>query len=178
MMSVRFHARDADQARHDEGRYAEARKCLEEAVRRFPAVPMAPHSLGVLDLLEGRYEPGWRGFTWREVLTKYEMHHKPQPPVGYCPPIPSETVEAIDVVGEQGLGDMVFFARWAPRLKEMARGTHLHGDPRLEAILARTGAFDGFGSKDDWQHSPGALAVARRVGQWIDGQQISVPSGR
>ncbi len=159
----------------DEGNYAAARERIEEAVRRFPATPMASHSLGVLDLLEGRLAEGWRGLTWREVLTKYEMHHPPRPPVGFCPPRPDAPVEVVDLVAEQGLGDVVFYSRWAPRLREIARRVVFHTEPRLKAILGRTGAFDELAGKDAWQHREGAFEVRVADLPWITGPEREPP---
>jgi Tfp pilus assembly protein PilF len=146
----------------DGGNLAEARRLAEEGLRRFPIAPMAHHSLGMLDLLEGRFETAWVGYAWRQVVAEYENHYRPKVPNGHCPARPDAPVEYAAVLGEQGLGDQVFFARWAPRLREVARRTTFYGEPRLAAMLGRSGAFDEVREKADWK--PGAAPLEVRLG--------------
>jgi hypothetical protein len=46
------------------------------------------------------------------------------------------------LVAEQGLGDILFFLRFAPALRAVARHISFSGEPRLASIIARTGTVD------------------------------------
>ncbi len=48
------------------------------------------------------------------------------------------------LAGEQGLGDTLFFLRFAPALKAAGATLRFAGDPRLHSLLARTGLFESF----------------------------------
>jgi len=46
------------------------------------------------------------------------------------------------VIGEQGLGDELFFLRYAPRLADIAQAVTYRADPRLATLLARAAGFE------------------------------------
>jgi hypothetical protein len=53
-------------------------------------------------------------------------------------------------VTEQGLGDILFFLRFAAPLREAGAPLVFAGEPRLHGILARTGWFEGFDEAFDF----------------------------
>ena len=57
------------------------------------------------------------------------------------------------LVAEQGLGDILFFLRFAPELVERGARLAFRGDARLHSMLARTGLFElGIGAPDASSH--------------------------
>jgi hypothetical protein len=60
--------------------------------------------------------------------------------------------------GEQGLGDILFFLRFAGRLKAHGHPLAFWGDPRLQPLLARTGLFQHF-LKPDSMPGPGIAVI-------------------
>jgi tetratricopeptide (TPR) repeat protein len=83
----------------------------------------------------GRWREGWEAYQWRPTRVTWRTHF---PKVSEDPAAIAKLREParILVVGEQGLGDDVFFLRFAAGLR--SRGHRLCGafDPRLTPILA------------------------------------------
>ena len=114
------------------GRFAEAQQCLERAVA-LAGSPEAHRSLAFVLLQSGDFARGWKEYRWRDGP-------------------PDETAEAalraaiaaatpIELVGEQGLGDMLFFLRWATLLAPAP--LRWRGDERIADLLGPTGLFAG-----------------------------------
>jgi hypothetical protein len=68
-------------------------------------------------------------------------------------------METIEIVGEQGLGDALFFLRWAQPLAQAGARLAFRGDARLHPLLAATRLFAQLVASDA-APAPGALAVA------------------
>ncbi|QLG89048.1 tetratricopeptide repeat protein [Chitinibacter bivalviorum] len=97
-----------------EGDLAQARAHYTMALQINPEHALAKYSLGTLDLFEGRWETGWQGYE-----SRWPALHKPYPNT----PLARWSGEAVSpqsrllVIGEQGLGDMLQFARFLPQLR-------------------------------------------------------------
>ena len=92
------------------------------------------YRLGQTALRLGELEEGWAGYAWRPSRIAAGRDAAPLP----------ERLEGLTVAieEEQGLGDTLFFLRYAGGLR--ARGARLafRGDARLAPILGRTGLFE------------------------------------
>jgi hypothetical protein len=91
----------------------------------------------------GRWHEGWEAYQWRPTRMAWRTRF---PQVSEDPSAITKLREpaSIVILGEQGLGDDIFFLRFAGRLRE--RGHRLRGafDPRLVPILAAIpGLFEG-----------------------------------
>ena len=118
-------------ALREQGRLGEARSSLEEAVRLSDA-PEAHLSLAFTLLVSGDIDAAWPEYAWR---------HGTRPDASARDDLRSAIASgpAIELRGEQGLGDAIFFLRWAPALG--AARLAFQGDPRLFALLEATGLF-------------------------------------
>lgn len=84
--------------------------------------------LATICLATGRFEEGWREYRWRPDRMR-ALGNAPLPSV--------DSLRGADVTvrGEQGLGDVLFFLRYAPALRAIAATVTFDVDPRLAAIL-------------------------------------------
>lgn len=113
-------------------------------------------NLSKLLLRTGDYTQGWEHYEWRRFKAQ------PLPPI--CPPgmpawpgrerVPGELV----LVGEQGLGDMIQFLRYAPAMQRWADRVALCLPEKLHALVA--------GSDLPVRLLSPAQAMAQRHGQW------------
>ena len=141
------------------GRADAAIACYREAIRVDAGLADAHLNLSHVLLSLGLFEEGWREFAWRPQRRAYAAERArrgaPYEPaaIGFAP--------HLHLRGEQGLGDMLFFLRYAAGAA--ARGSRLSfgGDARLHAMLARTGLLAQMDGGDD---SPAAQGAELLVG--------------
>lgn len=121
-------------------RLDEALRSYREAIRLEPGLADAHLNLAHVLLLLGRFDEGWREFAWRPQRRLYAAA-RARLGVPYEPPRAEPWPRRLAVRAEQGLGDILFFLRYAA--EAAARGTELafNGDARLHPLLARTGLF-------------------------------------
>jgi tetratricopeptide (TPR) repeat protein len=113
------------------GRLGGAVEQLEQAVARAPGHAEAHWHLGHLLFMSGRWQEAWPHMEYR--LERIEF----TPPPGierWDGRVRAE--QEVWLVGEQGLGDQLQFARYAPLLAEAGVRCVLHCDARLSALLA------------------------------------------
>src|SRR6185503_14132181 len=83
----------------------------------------------------------WRSYARRAHRRSYEQHFAQQG-LRYEPPALGQLAgRRVVILGEQGLGDNLFFLRYARPLTRAAANVEYAGDPRLHGLLARTGLF-------------------------------------
>ncbi|HLJ97642.1 MAG TPA: tetratricopeptide repeat protein [Gemmataceae bacterium] len=125
-------------AYHCQGHLDEAMACYREAIRLRPDYPEAHHNLGQCWLLLGQFERGW---------AEYEWH-------GRCPGIPTRTFRqplwdgtplggrTILLYADQGLGDNLQFARYAPLVQQRGGTVIMECLPALAPLLATCPGID------------------------------------
>jgi hypothetical protein len=105
------------------------------ALRTSPALPDA-HRLVASELLRnGQFERGWRHYAFRSargaVLDQVALG-------AYPPSLPANLANAdIALIQEQGLGDVLFFLRYAKPLADAGARLHVSADRRLEPLVRR-----------------------------------------
>lgn len=128
------------------GRLEEAAKHYQRAIALDPNHAMAHHNLAHVWFLTGRFAEAWREYRWRPARLRYETWISTRGRT-YSLPAPGDiSGSRLVVVGEQGLGDMVFFLRFAPLLAARGAVVDVACDARLHSMLDRTGVFGRFAS--------------------------------
>ena len=112
----------------------EAFGCFRHALQMHPDLPEAHVSAAITHLLVGNLAEGWKGYRWR--------HGEPGEDPREAVPRHAKQGGLIALEAEQGLGDILFFLRWAASLKAAGARLAFRADPRLHALLAPSGLFE------------------------------------
>jgi tetratricopeptide (TPR) repeat protein len=93
-----------------QGKLSEARASHNRALELEPAVPEFRWNLALLDLLEGDFEAGWKGYESRHQRSENRPRSFPRPQ--WC----GEPLNGARILlhSEQGFGDSLQFLRYAP----------------------------------------------------------------
>ena len=120
------------------GRNAEAIAAYQQALGREPAFAIAHQNLALALLARGSLSEAWPHYRWR-LAAQGLARQGPDPAATRWP----ERLEgrSFAVRAEQGLGDALFFLRFAPEAVRRGARLAFRGDARLHSILARTGLF-------------------------------------
>lgn len=125
------------------GRFAEAERALLAALERKPALADAHYALGLLQLRRGEFRFGWAHHEWRwDMGRRFPSPRRPfEAPAWDGLPLGDKTIL---VHAEQGVGDVIQFARYLPVLHERHPGAVIvfEADPRLVPLFRR--AFGEF----------------------------------
>jgi Tfp pilus assembly protein PilF len=120
------------------GRWEEAIAAYREAISREPRFPAARQNLARALLAQGSYAEGWQEYRWR-LLAHGIGSAAPDPAAS---PLPAALDGRRFVLrAEQGLGDILFFLRFAPELVRRGAKLAFQGEARLHSMLQRTGLF-------------------------------------
>ncbi len=119
--------------------FAEEGLATLEALRRHhPDDTHIAYVAGITQLTAGNFECGWRDFIHREIRrTKTESRPwlRAQLPANL-------QGQSVRLIREQGLGDELFFLRYAPLLKTLGAEIAYVTDPKLKSLLERTTCID------------------------------------
>jgi tetratricopeptide (TPR) repeat protein len=127
------------------GRHEEALASYQDLVARWPDDAGTQMNEGILRLLMGDYRRGWEKYEWRRkrgVAAERE----------FSPPSWSGegdlTGKVVLLQGEQGLGDVIQFCRYAPLIAKRAAKVILAVPPSLKSLVGnvcRAADVVGFG---------------------------------
>lgn len=126
------------------GDYAQAIGHYRDAIALYPAYGTAHHNLSHVLFLLGRFEEAWPEYAWRPPR---EAHVASLAASGRAYTLPDPAAikgKHLVIAGEQGLGDVLFFLRYAPLLRAKGATLDFAGEPRLHGMLERTGLFERF----------------------------------
>lgn len=111
---------------------------LAAFLEQHPDAAEAHFELGVRLLAEGRFAQGWREYAWR--------HRVPGtvPPPGLAQALPPDLRgRSVVLVPNQGLGDQLFFLRFAPMLRERGAKVLFACPDKMAGMLAGAAGVDG-----------------------------------
>ena len=120
------------------GRSDEAIAAYEQALAREPRFAIGHQNLALALLARGDFRQALPHYRWR-LLAQGLAAAVPDPTAQPWP----EKLEgrSFAVRAEQGLGDAIFFLRFAPEAVRRGARLAFRGDSRLHPMLARTGLF-------------------------------------
>ncbi len=154
------------------GRIEEAAESYGRALALDPVHEDAHEGLATVALLLGRFAEGWEHYRHRISM---RIPGAVLPP----PALPADlTGRRVLVVRDQGLGDEIFFLRFAVQLKTHGALLMYRPDPRLTAMLARTGTIDRVLEPDEVAEADCACSVGDLP--WLLGmrERVDVPRAR
>jgi hypothetical protein len=112
-----------------------ARVCYERAGAVAPRFAEAALNIGLLDLLEGRYRSGWRGFSRRwDCLSHAAFAWTADTPRWQGSIAPGSRL-LLRAEPEQALGDTILFARFIPEAAARVGAVWLECDRTLHRLL-------------------------------------------
>ena len=149
---------------HKQGRHAEALEHYREAIRLRPGDAQSHFNLALVLFITGRFEAAWTEYAWRSQRREY------------APLLRREGNPRVAVLGEQGLGDVLFFLRFAAALRSRAGALEFVGDERLHPLLARTGLFAALAKRlDELPQAPRDVVLAGDLPLLVPGAAAATP---
>lgn len=125
------------------GRIDEAMAGWREAIALSPASADPHFALSRWLLSRGELEAGWTEFAWRPLELPQWLPRSGLARAGDAAVVHRVREErAIELVEEQGLGDVIFFLQWGPWLVDQGVRVMLRVSGRLSPLLARLGPFE------------------------------------
>jgi tetratricopeptide (TPR) repeat protein len=122
-----------------QGKLDEAVAAYRHALRLNPDQAEAHWNLGLTLLTQGRYREGWPEFEWIwKVRNSWDLPHYDRPAWDGAP-LQGRTI-LLHV--EQGLGDTLFFIRYARLVQQRGGRTVVQCQPRLVRLLSRCAGID------------------------------------
>jgi tetratricopeptide (TPR) repeat protein len=136
------------------GRWEEACDSYRAAILREPRLAAARQNLARALLTTGHFREAWEQYRWRLVAQGVTMH---APDATQGPLEESLSGRQLLLRSEQGIGDVLFFLRFAPELVRRGARLAFQGDARLHTMLQRTGLFE-LGLASEYVATPGREA--------------------
>lgn len=114
-------------------RIDEATQCFERAIALLPNHAGAHFNRGFLQLLRGEYGSAWTEYEWRWKTGTF-----PAPPPGFPPVWDGSDLngKTILLLGEQGAGDTIQFARYATMLAQRGGKVIARSNPNVASLIA------------------------------------------
>lgn len=147
-------------SRERQGLATESLDAWRRAVAANPQDVVPHYGLGLRCLALGLFEEGWREYQFRTDRWFHFQQLGQLPPVWQDSPLPADLRgTTLNLFQEQGIGDVLFFLRFAVPLAARGARLTLDCDARLAAIAARSGVFAEIRPHDLAAPPPGSVPV-------------------
>ena len=120
----------------DLGRYDEAEECMNRALEIDPGDVVANANFARLLLVRGDFDRAWPYYAARQSAQASEREIWQRPLPG------SLHGKRILLLKDQGLGDEIFFLRFAPEVKKRGGEITYLANPKIASIIARLSFID------------------------------------
>ncbi len=133
------------------GNFQRAASLFREALRLRPEDDALPMYLVQTELTLGNWAAAWGAYAHRVTRRHLERTLAAQGDNYRVPARASLAGRDVVLMAEQGFGDILFFLRWAPALREAGARLRLIGPKGLLPMLSRIGLFESlheFGARD------------------------------
>jgi hypothetical protein len=131
--------------RADEGRFAEAREICLRALKIDPRDADARTNYAHLCLSLGEFQEGWTNHHWRparmQALRAKRVSDDEAPG--------DWSDKTLCLLGEQGIGDELFFLRFAPIVKDGGSRLVCQCNHKIKSLLERSGLFESVTAHDE-----------------------------
>ncbi len=159
---------------HKTGRERESVPHYRRALELRPDYHLARNNLGHVHFLLGEFDAAWRDYGGRTNRVQHLQAVAQSGRAYTLPPPPALRGAHVIALGEQGLGDILFFLRFVPRLLAAGATVEFAGEPRLHTVLARTGLFSRISDAPD-PATPGFAVLAGDLPLLLDTAASAVP---
>ena len=123
------------------GDFNRAARLFERAIQQSPGDMALPMYLAQVELLRGKWDRVGDLYAKREPRRVFAQRAEAMRRPYAVPRMDEIAGKRAVLVSEQGLGDILFFLRFAAPLREAGTGLDFAGEPRLHTLLQRTGWF-------------------------------------
>jgi Tetratricopeptide repeat len=130
-------------ALRDSGEFERALAAARHAVQLRPDLAAARLNLALALLALGNYDEAWRAYVWRPDPTVNLRDLGTPGVLAHASVLPGlERDPWITLHGEQGVGDVIFFLRFARALRDRGAKLRFWGDERVAPMLLRSAIVD------------------------------------
>jgi len=133
------------------GDFNRAARLFERALLQAPDDDALPMYLAQVELLRGKWDRVGDLYAHREPRRVFAQRAQAMGRPYTVPVIDELAGKRVVLVAEQGLGDILFFLRFAAPLREANARLVFAGEPRLHGILERTGWFEALDDAFDFE---------------------------
>ncbi len=124
----------------DAGLFMPGLRWFSRALELDPLSNSTREIFGRALLRHGRMAEGWAEFAFRPPLEQFRVKHPEIELSGTLPP--DLTGTQVCIVGEQGLGDEIFFLRYVPQLRKRGARIVYRGSTRIRSLLSRVAGVE------------------------------------
>jgi hypothetical protein len=133
------------------GDFNRAARLFERALQHAPDDDALPMYLAQVELLRGKWDRVGDLYAHREPRRVFAQRAQAMRRPYTVPGIEELAGQRVVLVAEQGLGDILFFLRFAAPLREANARLVFAGEPRLHGMLERTGWFESLDDAFDFE---------------------------